>query len=184
METGDNNNNNNNPDEFSKRWVGVAFLECVVLGFFVVKVMINKFISFKNTPLFMYASIFLGYFLSASIVFLIPIDISNVKKEQSIPPTFFVSIYKPLAYRQRTENALRVTPGPARSRSSTSPKQSSPSCGTGSTGRRSRCAGSSIRSSRGTPPPGSSPSARSSAAASTATCASTPSAASWGSSPS
>lgn len=78
MKTGDNNNN---PDEFSKRWAGVAFLECVVLGFFVIKVMINRFISFKNTPIFIYTSIFLGYFLSASIVFLIPIDISNVRKK-------------------------------------------------------------------------------------------------------
>ena len=67
--------------EFSERWAGVAFLECIVLGFFVVKVMINRFISFEGTPFFIYLTIFLGYFLSASIVFLIPVDISNVKKK-------------------------------------------------------------------------------------------------------
>lgn len=69
---------NNNPDEFSRRWAGMAFLECITLGFLVVKIILNRFISFKNTPIFIYITLFLGYFLSASIVFLVPVDISNV----------------------------------------------------------------------------------------------------------
>lgn len=89
-------NNTTTPDttlEFSERWAGVAFLECVVLGFFVVKVMINRFISFESTPFFIYLTIFLGYFLSASIVFLIPVDISNVKISTFFPPPLCMYIH-------------------------------------------------------------------------------------------
>jgi hypothetical protein len=60
----------------STEWVSYA-LEIVIL-LFIVAYLLHRYISLKIVPLYAYVVVFFGYFLSISILFLMPVDVAMV----------------------------------------------------------------------------------------------------------